>query len=313
MRLIDGRTGAVLQSRARSYAWGNRRAAHDALAIDAAEAVQVNLTEGEQALSYYMYPTRSMDVFQRLTSAARHFDQMSRAHNARARQDYAAARALDPRDPRAVSGLAWTYLIDVYAGWSANPEADLSRAKALAREAIRADRSGAFFYPYSLLSLAALTEGDHANALAHGETAVRVSDGAADALAVLALVLSYEGDHPRSAETAKMAMRRRPLTYPIWYEWVLGRAARLNGETDLALACLPIERVRDSRFALPMMERAAALGEIGQSGRARQEMTSFSVRNADALTAEAYCARPSYANAALTQRCVTDMRRAGLR
>ncbi len=313
LRLIDGATGAVLQSHAHAYDYAPtmRRRSQDAIAIAAAEAVQVQLTEGEQALHYYTYPTKSMEVFEHLTRASQHLDQMSRSHNTRAREEYSAAHALDSRDPRATSGLGWTYMIDAFFGWSADPAADQTRASELARESIASDAN--FFYPYSLLALAALTQGDHAAALAQAEEAVRISGGGADATAVLALVLSYSGDHSRSVEMARAAMRRRPHTYPLWYEWILGRAARLNGETALALTCMPAQRVRDAGFMLPMMERAMALADSGDLQRAHREMAVIAGQFDSAARAEAYCAHPPYADAALTQRCVADARRAGSR
>lgn len=313
LRLIDGATGAVLQSHAHAYAFapGARRRAQDAIAIVAAEAVQVELTEGEQALNYYTYPTMSMEAFEHLTRASRHLDQMSRSHNGRARDEYAAAHALDPRDPRATSGLGWTYMIDAMFGWSADAAADLDRARDLAEASIASDPE--FFYPYSLLALVSLMEGDHEAALARAEEAVRISGGGADATAVLALVLTYVGEEARSAEMARAAMRRRPLTYPPWYEWIMGRAARLNGETDLALACMPAERLRDSGVPLPMMERAIALADAGNLEGARREMAAASAQFGSPVSAEAYCARPPFASAALMQRCIADARRAGPR
>lgn len=313
LRLIDGATGVVLQSHAHAYAFapGAHRRSQEAIAIAAAEAVQVELTEGEQALNYYAYPTMSMEVFEHLTRASRHLDQMSRSHNARGREEYAAAHAIDPKDPRATSGLGWTYMIDALFGWSANPAADLNRARILAEESIASYPD--FFYPYSLLALVALMEGDHDAALARAEEAVRISGGGADATAVLALVLTYVGEDARSAEMARAAMRRRPLSYPTWYEWIMGRAARLNGETALALVCMPAERVRDSGFPMPMVERATALADAGDLDGARREMAIATAQFDNPVSAEAYCTRPPYATAALTQRCIADARRAGVR
>lgn len=312
LRLIDGATGAVLQSHADAYDFraAARRHSQDSIAIAAAEAVQVQLTEGEQALNYYTYPTQSMEVFEHLTRASQHLDQMSRSHNARAREEYAAAHALDPRDPRATSGLGWTYMIDAMFGWSVDPARDLARARSLAEESIASEPG--FFYPYSLLALVSLMEGDHRTALARAEEAVRISGSGADATAVLALVLTYVGEPARSADLARAAMRRRPLTYPPWYEWILGRAARLNGETDLALACMPAERVQDSGILLPTIERAAALADSGDLEGARRERAATAGQFHD-VSAETYCAHPPYATEALTQRCIADARRAGLR
>ena len=55
LRLIDGASGAVLQSHAHAYEYAPamRRGAQDAIVIAAAETVQVQLTEGEQALHYF--------------------------------------------------------------------------------------------------------------------------------------------------------------------------------------------------------------------------------------------------------------------
>jgi Tfp pilus assembly protein PilF len=225
----------------------------------------------------------------------------------RARAEFDAALAIDPRDPPAHVGLAWIHTTNVLFGWSEAPQGDLTSAEAHVDAALRSDPD--YFYAFSVRGMIALLRGEHERAVEYGEQALRLSGGGADALALHALTLSYTGDVERSLQLAQRALRLRPYTHPEWYEWILARAARLNGAPQTTLACLPQTALQDSGIRAATVEQALALSALGQSRDAQRLMRS--VINQNSLTAEAYCARPPYATEALTRQCVAAMRGAG--
>ncbi|MGH6951664.1 MAG: hypothetical protein ACREH4_12375, partial [Vitreimonas sp.] len=309
IRLIDGASGEVLWSLLRPYDGRalDRLAARDELAIEAVRASQRELTDGDQALHFYLNESPSLSALEHVLAGSEHLRRPTRAAHMRARSEFDAALAIDPRDPPALVGLAWIHTTNVLFGWSEAPAADLARAEAHVEAALQSDPN--YFYAFSVRGMIALLRGEHERAVEYGEQALRMSGGGADALALHALTLSYTGDAERSLQLAQRALRLRPYTHPEWYEWILARAARLNGAPQTTLACLPRTALQDSGIPAATVEQALALSALGQSREAQQLMQS--AVNQDGLTAQTYCARPPYASEALTQQCVAAVRRAG--
>lgn len=307
VRIIGGERGEVLWSTLQTYdlSSANRLAVRDQIARDVVRAVQRELTDGEQALHFA--ETSSFAVLEHVFTGAEHMSQLSEGNVRRARAEFEAALAIDPRDPPANTGVAWTYAIDVMFGWSEAPATDLARAEEYTRVAARTDPD--YFYAKSVLGLVSLLKGEHEAAVAYGEEALRLSGGGADAVALQALVLSYTEDVDRSLELAQRALRLRPYNHPDWYRWILARAARLNGQPRTAIACLPRAELRDSGATAAQVERALALVDAGEINEAQALMKT--ARRRAGLTAEAYCAHPPYASQALTQRCIDTMTDAG--
>lgn len=309
IRLIDGASGEVLWSLLRSYDARtlDRLTARDELAIEAVRASQRELTDGDQALHFYLNESPSLAALEHVLAGAEHLRRPTRAAHMRARAEFDAALAIDPRDPPAHVGQAWIHTTNVLFGWSEAPEADLTRAEAHVDAALRSDPD--YFYAFSVRGMIALLRGEHDRAVAYGEEALRLSGGGADALALHALTLSYTGDVERSLQLAQRALRLRPYTHPEWYEWILARAARLNGAPQTTLACLPQTALQDSGIRAATVEQALALSALGQPRDAQRLMRS--AVNQDGFTAATYCAHPPYATEPLTQQCVAAMRRAG--
>jgi TolB-like protein/Tfp pilus assembly protein PilF len=309
--LIDGSSGEWRWSFLRSYRLtrANRQAVQSQIAIEVARAAQQQMTEGDQALHFHAYETASLAVLEHVFAGSSHLNRLTRGDNRRARREFEAALAMDARDPPANVGVAWTYATDAFFGWSATPQQDIARAERYANAAIAADPD--YFYSYTVLGITSLLKGEHAAAVAYGEKAMDMSGSGADAVALLALTLSYTGDNQRGLELAQRAIRLRPYNYPIWYEWNLARARRLNGDPGGALSCLPQARLEDAGATFALVERALALAQTGDVEQARRLAARVRRQAGRRLTAENYCAHPPYATRALAQRCVSDLTRAG--
>ena len=305
VRLIDRERGEVLWSTLQSYPVADRLQARDAVALEVLRAVQLELTDGEQATHFPQ--TTSFEVLEHVFTGSDYLDRLSQDNSRRARAEFEAALAIDPRDPPANTGMAWTYAADVLFGWSASPAEDLVSAERYTQAATRADPD--YFYAHSVRGLIALLRGDHRTAVAQGEEALRLSGSGADAVAVHALTLSYAGDARRSLELAQRAIQLRPYTHPEWYQWILARAARLNGMPQTAIACLPASGLQDAYAGAAMVERALALADAGESTQARTLMET--AQRQSSFTPQTYCAHPPYASTALTQQCVASLTRAG--
>lgn len=309
IRLIDGASGEVMWSLLRSYDLRtlDPLSARDEIALEVVRAAQRELTDGDQAMYFHLYETTSLAVLEHVLVGSEQLSRPSRSSNARAREAFEEALEIDPRDPPANIGVAWTHATEVLFGWSDSPEGDLDIAERYVEAAIRADPD--YFYAHSVLGMIALLRGDHTSAVAHGEEALRLSGEGADAVALQALTLTYTDDTERSLLLAQRALRLRPYTHPEWYQWVFARASRLNGAPRATLACLPAAMMQESDITAALVERALALSDIGDAQGARALMNAATRQSA--FTAESYCARPPYADETLQQRCVAGMIRAG--
>jgi DNA-binding SARP family transcriptional activator len=308
IRLLDGASGEVMWSTLRTYdsRTFDPLLVRDEIALEVVRATQRALTEGDQALHFHPYETTSLRVLEHVLAGSEHVSRLSRGESLRARTQFEAALAIDPRDPPANVGVALTYTTDVMFGWSEAPEADLERAERYLDAAEQSDPD--YFYVQSVRGMIALLRGDHEAAVARGERALQLSGSGADAMALHALTLSYTGDMEQSLSLAQSAMRLRPYAHPDWYKWILARALRLNGDPQTAIACLPPAPPQEAIPAV-MVERALALSQARGAGAGRALMDAASHQSG--LTAERFCAHPPYASEALTEQCVAAMRDAG--
>src|SRR5262249_14096776 len=106
IRLIDGASGEVLWSLLRSYDGRtlDRLAVRDELAIEAVRASQRALTDGDQALHFYLYQSPSLPALEHVLAGSEYLRRPTRAAQMSARREFDAALEIDPRDPPAHVG-----------------------------------------------------------------------------------------------------------------------------------------------------------------------------------------------------------------
>jgi DNA-binding SARP family transcriptional activator/TolB-like protein len=311
LRLIDARTSRQLwQSTTRLPApLADPVSAQDEVALAAAAGVQERLTDGRQALVYRRYEPATVAVWESITRGTAYLNALDPAANDRARAEFATALAIDPQSAGANAGIAFSHLEPVLFRWTADAAASVAAAKAHAEAALAVDpeHAGAL----SASSLVALLEGDHARAVALGEQSLSLGGGG-DAAGFLAYVLSYTDDTARSVELARQAVRSRPYRSPLWYEWNLARALRLNGDLDAAIGCLSGITADYPTAATPALELALAYGAAGEPEQAHALADVVLGQTSGRFSSAAYCALPPYADEAKTAACVAGLTAAGL-
>ncbi len=312
LRLIDAASGRQLwQSTARFAApLADPVRAQDEIALGAAAGVQEHLTDGRQALVQPRNVPASLEVWEANIRGWTDVGRLDPVANDRARSAFEASLALAPRRAEARAGLALTHLTPVLFRWTADPAASVAAAREHAEAALAADPR----YPPALsaLSVVALLEGDHAAAVDLGEEAVRVSGGGGNSTAFLAYVLSYTEDTARSVELAQRAIRSRPYASPLWYQWNLARALRLDGDLEAAVACLGAITADYPASAAPALELILALDAVGERARARSVASAARGQAVETFSSLDYCSLPPYASEAATAACVAALTRAGL-
>ncbi len=112
----------------------------DEITMNIIVALQVELTEGEQA-RLRARGTYNLEAYLKLLQAWNYFKQISKEGNILARQKYQEAVALAPAYASAYAGIAITYLVEPWHGWSDSPAESLKLAMEYAQRCLALDES----------------------------------------------------------------------------------------------------------------------------------------------------------------------------
>jgi adenylate cyclase len=278
------------------------------ITFDVITEVQVKLTEGDMERLTALYATRDLDAWLATGEGLKLLRHLTLEDNARARLLYKRAIALDPKYAGAYEGLAWTYLLDAEFGWSLSIAESLAKAGQLTQQALEIDPTKHRLY--SLRGHLNLLLRNFDQAVADGERAVEAERNDADAAALLGFTLTYTGEPNRAIALVHRAIELSPI-YPAWYGWALGRAYRLAGDPDRAVATLEASLPERPASVIPLVELAIAYGAAGDSGMAktmaatiREKVPNFSIR--------AWAAMQPYEDSAMTEQDAAALRSAGL-
>jgi adenylate cyclase len=96
-------------------------------------ALQVKLTEGEQA-RIWSRGTQNTKAYEKALESLEHFRRFNPDNVILCRKKAQEALALDPNYPFAVALLAWSHLIEVWNGWSKSPGESMKKAVELAQK-----------------------------------------------------------------------------------------------------------------------------------------------------------------------------------
>jgi adenylate cyclase len=229
-QLIDALTGRHIWAERYDRELKDIFALQDDVARNVVTALEVKLTEGEQA-RLWRGQTTNAEAYEYFVRGGYHFRHLTKADNAESRRLMEKALALDPGFAAAWIGVARTLQLDVQFGWAKDRRQTLARAREYAKKSLALDDTQA--ESYAVMSRLALIARQHEQALAHCNKALSLSPGSL-ALATCGLSLLFLGRPEEALEAVKQAMRLSP-NYPPFYLFVLGNAHRLLGQYDEAI------------------------------------------------------------------------------
>lgn len=249
--------------------------------------------------------TRVTEAYELVLRGREHWYRLTEADNAKARELYEQAIALDPEYARAYASLAWTWMMDYNEYWSEDAHGALDRALALARKAVDMDPAS------------------HSNRLALGqvyyfrkqldrsiesfEKAIELNRNDPDCFAFLSQALSLDGQPERAIE-------------------VLDHAFALNAylsnwhRTQYLIAYFNARRYEDAREVIEELEEtrphyqrwmAATYGWLGLEAEAAAVRRSYLGHYPQFDLAE-HLARIPYTHAEDLEHYAEGLRRAGL-
>lgn len=277
------------------------------LILNLATALQIELSEGEQARISLVSGTKNLEAWLLAGQALQEVRRLTPERILRARAFYEQALKLDPDYTGAKGGLAWTWLIGLLFDRNSDVEAALATASALGNDLARnrLSRAGG----YGILSWVELMHGNHDRAILLGEKTIEANPAGADYIAQFAFVLTFAGEPERAIGLMERAMRLTPAP-PDWYYWNLGRAQRLAGRHAEALASLRRARA-EAQSPLYLVELTAALAAAGQDAEARRTAKRLLALRPE-FSVERWVALPPYRNKEQTRKERALLVRAGL-
>jgi len=252
-------------------------AIQDEITMNIMIALQVKLTDGDQA-ALRAKGTYNLEAYLKYLQATEYFREFSKESNVLARQKYQEAISLAPEYSSAYAGLASTYLIEPWHGWSASPAQSLTLAMQYAQKCLAIDES--FSDAHATLGLVHLVMQQWEKAVKACELAVSLNPNGADNIAILAVALKTVGRVEEALAMLEKAIRLNPMP-PDWLLHEFGSCYRLMGRYDEAIAALRRVLDRNPDYLNSRLNLIATYVMSGKEEAARAEAIEVLRRSPD--------------------------------
>jgi adenylate cyclase len=266
-QLVEAQTGYHLWAERYDRELKEIFALQDEITLKILVAMQVKLTEGEQACLYGK-GTDNLEAYLKLLHGRQYIDNFNQGNSLLAQQVLGEAIALDPGYAEPYTYLAVTHFLETFFGYSKSPMNSMANAIALAQKAIALDDSEA--NPHSMLGLLLSMKGEYEMGVTEGERAVELNPNSADAHARLAISLNLSGRWEEAITSFKQAMRLNPIP-PVYYLVHMSVAYARGKRYEEALAVGEKAAHRQPSNVMARIFLAAIYGLAGRAEEARLE------------------------------------------
>jgi adenylate cyclase len=306
-QLIDAVSGHHLWAERYDREASDVFAVQDDITREVASALQVQLTEGEQA-RLWASGTRNLQAWEFAIRASDLIDRHHWEDTHEARRLLEQALRLDEDYAAAWSMLGATHWTDaINAGWSDSREESLALALEANDRAQTIDPTSPGMLAHRALIQQSLQSYDEALALS--QKAVMFAPNNSHVTALAAVIASYGGEPQNAIELVERAIRLCPI-YPAWYLVPLCRAywvmERFEDAIDVARSA--IERNPNLSYAHVLL--AIVYADMGRENEA-QRVAADVLRVEPKFTISAWAKGRGY-NSALVAREAAALRKAGL-
>lgn len=276
-QLVDAKTGHHLWAERYDRELKDIFAIQDEITIKIMTALQVQLTEGEQA-RLIGKGTNNLDAYLNYLKARDYLNQFTKETNILAKQLAEKTISLDPNFAYGYVGLGMTHIYDVWLGVSKSPKESYKRAIELAQQAIEIDPS--LYEPHRLLAHIYLSMRRYDTAIAEAEKALELNPNSAHAHATLGHVLLFAAKPQEAITMIKKAIRLNPYP-PSWYYANLAGAYKVLGHYDEAIQMSKkaLEKSPDNLMALVPLTGAYVLaGRLEEAKATAKEVLRVNPR-----------------------------------
>jgi adenylate cyclase len=307
-QLVDAKTG--------NHVWAQRYdrdlkdifALQDEVTMKVIKALQVKLTEGEQA-RLMGKGTNNLEAYLKNAQARGYLLRFNRDDNVMARQLAQETIALDPDYPGGYNILAATHLIDILRGWTKSPGKSIEKASELVEKALALDDS--YFYSHNILARIYLIKRQHEKAIAQYERALELNPRVADAYSLFGVALNYASRPEEAIELFKKALRLNPIP-PSYYLYELAAAYRMVGQYEDSIATYKKVLDRAPNHLVVHAGLTATYSVAGRLDDARAQAAEV-LRVQPKFSAERYARRWPYKDKVETERLIDALHNAGLK
>ena len=307
-QLIDAVRGHHVWTKSYDRKLTNLFALQDEISEQIATAMEVKLTEGEQA-RLRRKSTSDPEAYRLYLQGKAKFRLFTPRDLKRAEKLFEQALAVDPRFVAALVELAHVHYVYGRVRWSDDPTASFRKAEALVRQGLEIDAD----YPEAFTSLGRIERSWHRDfekALTYHRKAVALAPYCAECLRELANETQYIGDGARAIPIFKQAMRLEP-NYSILYLLGLGLSYRLTGGYPKAVQVFKEMIKRWPNNYWGYLHSAIDYGMMGQIDDARRFVKETLRRRAN-MTASLHAKYTPYKDRARAKREADILREAGM-
>jgi adenylate cyclase len=227
-QLIDALTGKHLWAERYDRDLKELFAVQDQITLEIIRALQVNLTEGEQA-RVIGRSTKNLQAYLKTLEANVQFERMDKQGSMRAKQLAKEAIALDPNYAFPYSVLSSAHLLDLWFDFSESPKESMRLAVEAAQKALALDPSD----PRTHLGWVNLyiMQREHDKAIASAEQAVALNPGGARPIFMLGIAMYHSCRFDEAVTLYEQAIRLNPFPSGIAFR-NLGTAYRCVGRYE---------------------------------------------------------------------------------
>ena len=309
-------TAQLVEAKTGNHLWAERYdrdlkdifALQDEITMKIITAMQVKLTEGEQA-RVFGKGTDNLKAYLKRLQAREYVRQINKEDNALARKLAEEAISLDPEFSEAYTTLGATHWLDIILGSSKSPRESLKQAFELTKKAIALDDSNAS--AHASLSWLFLYKRQHDKAFVEAERAVELAPGSADAYFSVSRVLRYAGRAEEAITWNRKAIRQDPMPDGP-YLMGLAHAYWMAGRYKEALPACKKAVLRSPNNTFSHMVMVATYISLGRDEQARVEAQEV-LRIDPKFSLANWAKRLPFKNQADTERLIEALRKAGLK
>jgi len=307
-QLIDARKGHHLWAERYDRDLKELFALQDEITMKIITALEVTLTEGEQA-RVAGSGTNNLDAYLKILQARDLKRTQTVENNYKARQLAEEAIKLDPKYAQAYRWLGGTHLIDVWLGSTKSPRESLKKAVEFAQKAISLDDSlgGA----HGLLGNLYIMTRQYDKGMQEVERAVELEPNGADAHVFLGMGLKYVDRAEEAIPVLKKAIRLDPHT-PGWYMHVLAGAYRDIEKHEEGIEWGEKAVQRNPKNVLSRVILCSIYGLAGRMDEARVQATEI-MRLNPKFSVERFARTDPQKNQVAKKRYIDALRKAGLK
>jgi adenylate cyclase len=307
-QLIDALTGRHIWAEHYDRDLKDIFALQDEVTRNILTAMQVKITEGEQAL-HRDKGLRNLNCYLKLLEGQNYFNRFDIEGNNLARRMGGEALVMCPESSSAYHLLAATHMMDYWYGSGKSPQESIEKAIELARKAIALD--DAYASPHGLLSFLYSIKREYEKALAEGERAVALDPNGADVYAWYATSLTFAKRPEDAIPLFQKAIRLNPFG-PAWYFFNLGNALTNTRRFEEAVSEYKkaLQRSPDNLLAHVLL--ATTYSRMGREKEARAEAAEVLRINPN-FSLDYFAKTLPYKDQEVINKLIDALRKAGLK